>query len=43
MMKHKQALGLDYFSGLEDAQGKAEPKKTEEPAEGDAEGEDSDE
>jgi hypothetical protein len=32
MLKHKQALGLDYFSGLEDAQGK-EPKKTA-PAEG---------
>ncbi|MDD5305284.1 MAG: hypothetical protein PHS14_19480, partial [Elusimicrobia bacterium] len=38
MAKHKQLLGLDYFSGLEDAQGK-EPKK---PAakEGESEGDD---
>jgi hypothetical protein len=29
MMRHKQALGLDPFSGLEDFQAKGEPKKTE--------------
>jgi hypothetical protein len=34
MMRHKQALGLDTFSGLDDVAGK-EPATTEDPTEGD--------